>query len=83
LSRFAKDFEKSKIGTITASMIDEWLTALLVAPGTRNTFRRDLRTLFSFCERRGYCQTNEVKKTELAKEVDKPAGSAILVKQSL
>ncbi len=74
LSRFAKDFEKSKIGTITASMIDEWLTGLLVAPGTRNTFRRDLRTLFSFCEKRGYCQTNEVKKTERAKEVDKPAG---------
>jgi integrase len=74
LSRFAKDFEKSKIGTITASMIDEWLTGLLVAPATRNTFRRDLRTLFSFCEKRGYCRTNEAKKTERAKDVDKPAG---------
>jgi integrase len=74
LSRFAKDFQQTKIGNLSAAVIDEWLTALSVAPGTRNTFRRDLRTLFSFCERRGYCQTNEAKKTERAKDVDKPAG---------
>jgi integrase len=83
LSRFAKDFENSKIGTITASAIDEWLAGLLVAPATRNTFRRDLRTLFSFCERRGYCQTNEVKKTERAKEVDKPAGILAVAQASV
>ena len=44
-----------------------------MAPGTRNTFRRDIRTLFSFCQKRGYCQKNEATKTELAKDVDKPA----------
>lgn len=74
LSRFAANFEQTKIGNITVAAIDEWLTALPVAPGTRNTFRRDVRTLFSFCVRRGYCQTNEAKKTERAKDVDKPAG---------
>jgi integrase len=73
LSRFAKDFEKATVATITASQIDRWLAGLAVAPGTRNTFRRDLRTLFSYCEKHGYCQTNEVKKTERAKDVDKPA----------
>ena len=74
LSRFAKDFAKAMVGTITASEIDGWLSGLAVAPGTRNTFRRDLRTLFSYCEKHGYCQTNEAKKTERAKDVDKPAG---------
>jgi integrase len=72
LSRFAKDFEKATVATVTARQIDEWLVDLAVAPGTRNTFRRDLRTLFSYCEKHGYCQTNEAKKTERAKSVDKP-----------
>jgi integrase len=74
LGRFAKDFLEAKVGSFTASALDAWLAGLPVAPGTRNTFRRDLRTLFSFCEKRGYCQTNEAKKTERAKDVDKPAG---------
>jgi integrase len=72
LSKFAKDFDKATIATITAKEIDDWLAGLPVAAGTRNTFRRDLRTLFSYCERHGYCQTNEAKKTECAKAVDKP-----------
>ncbi len=73
LTRFANDFENATIGTITAAQINTWLASLAVGPGTRNTFRRDLRTLFSFCEKHGYCQTNEAKKTERAKEIDKPA----------
>jgi len=72
LGRFAKDFEKAAIGTITAREIDTWLSGLQVAPGTRNTFRRDLRTLWSYCEKHGYCQTNEARKTERAGDVDKP-----------
>ena len=72
LSKFAKDFEKRTVATITAREIDDWLATLAVAPGTRNTFRRDLRTLFSYCEKHGYCQTNEARKTERAKEINKP-----------
>lgn len=72
LSKFAKDFDKATVATITAREIDGWLADLPVAPGTRNTFRRDLRTLFSYCEKHGYCQTNEAKKTERAKAVEKP-----------
>ena len=72
LGRFAKDFGNEPVSTITARQIDEWLSSLGVAPGTRNTFRRDLRTLFSYCEKHGYCVTNEAKKTERAKQVDKP-----------
>ena len=72
LSKFAKDFDKTTVATITAREIDGWLADLAVAPGTRNTFRRDLRTLFSWCEKHSYCQTNEARKTERAKEVNKP-----------
>jgi len=82
LGRFVNDFQGSTIGTITARQIDEWLNSLPVAPGTRNTFRRDLRTLFSYCEKHGYCQSNEAKKTELAKDVDKPA-SILTVEQTI
>jgi integrase len=82
LGRFVNDFQGSTIGTITARQIDEWLASLPVAPGTRNTFRRDLRTLFSYCEKHGYCQSNEAKKTERAKDVDKPA-SILTVEQAI
>lgn len=73
LSRFQKGFPAATVATITAKEIDTWLAGLPLAPGTRNTFRRDIRTLLSFCEKRGYCQTNEATKTELATTVDKPA----------
>jgi integrase len=74
LGRFERDFHARSIASFTAKELDEWLTGLPVAPGTRNTFRRDLRTLFSFCEKRGYCAGNEAKKTERARDIDKPAG---------
>lgn len=82
LRRFASDFQESKIDTITARQLDEWLSSLPVASGTRNTFRRDLRTLFSYCEKHGYCQSNEAKKTERAKDVDKPA-AILTVEQTI
>ena len=74
LGRFARDHEGINVASIQAKALDGWLESLPVAPGTRNTFRRDLRTLFSFCEKRGYCTSNEAAKTERATEIDKPAG---------
>jgi len=82
LRRFASDFQTSTIGAITARQIDEWLAKLPVAAGTRNTFRRDLRTLFSYCEKHGHCRSNEAKKTELAKDVDKPV-TILTVEQTI
>ena len=73
LSRFAAAFPAATVATISARSLDEWLAGLSVASGARNTFRRDIRTLFSFCEKRGYCTGNEAKKTERARDVDKPA----------
>jgi integrase len=74
LGRFAKVYKDTTVASIDARTINAWLAGLGVAPGTRNTFRRDLRTLFSFCAKHGYCQTNEAAKTERANDVDKPAG---------
>jgi len=73
LGRFKRDFPAATVASFTAKELDAWLAGLPVAPGTRNTFRRDLRTLFSFCEKRGYAATNEARKTERAKELDTPA----------
>jgi integrase len=73
LSRLGKDFPSATLATITTGDLDAWLTALPVAPGTRNTFRRDIRTLFSFAEKRGYCQASVAKNTERATDEDKPA----------
>ena len=73
LGRFKRDFDGRSVASFSAKELDEWLSGLKVAPGTRNTFRRDLRTLFSFCEKRGYCPTNEARKTERAKAIEKPA----------
>lgn len=68
LGRFKKTFGERSVAEITTSEIDAWLESLAVGPVTRNTFRRDVRTLFSFCCKRGYCAGNPVLATTLAKE---------------
>ena len=74
IGRFAKDFGDRIISTVSTAEIDDWLTGLNLAPVTRNTFRRDLRTFFSFCITRRYCLDNPVTKTRKAKEVDGEIG---------
>ena len=72
LGRFMKTHGDRAVTSVTGKELDAWLTGLAVAPGTRNTFRRDLRTFFSFCEKRGYTASNPAKGTERAHHVDKP-----------
>jgi integrase len=74
IGRFNNDFGDRIVSTINTAEIDDWLTRLNLAPVTRNTFRRDLRTFFSFCITRRYCQENPVTKTQKAKEVDGEIG---------
>jgi integrase len=74
IGRFGKDFGDRIVSTINTAEIDDWLTGLNLAPVTRNTFRRDLRTFFSFCITRRYCIDNPVLKTRKAKEVDGEIG---------
>ncbi len=72
LGRFSKAFPDRTCGSVSAQDLDHWLSGLPVAAGTRNTFRRDLRTLFSFCEKRGYVTRNPASDTERAKGVASP-----------
>lgn len=74
LGRFVNDHSSQVVAEITTKAVDEWLTGLSLAPVTRNTFRRDLRTLFSFCVTRRYASDNPVKDSRRAKEIDKPVG---------
>ena len=72
LGRFCKDFEQRVVAEISTKEIDEWLAKLALAPVTRNTFRRDITTLFSFAVSREYCAANPATKTRKAKAVDAP-----------
>lgn len=74
MGRFKRDFGNATVSSISVKELDAWLVGLPVAPATRNTFRRDLQTLFSFCVKRGYAVTNAAAATEVAKDVDKPVG---------
>jgi integrase len=74
LGRLARDHGDQSVATFNSKMLDGWLAGLAVAPGTRNTFRRDLRTLFSFCVKRGYTPSNPAKETEAVKLPDTPPG---------
>ena len=66
LKRLKGAFQGRTVATITTKELDAWLAGLEVAAGTRNTFRRDVKTLFAFCERRGYAPTNAAKHTHRA-----------------
>jgi integrase len=68
LGRFAKEFTGRSIATITTGELNRFLESLEVGPVTRNTFRRDVRTLFSFCCDHQYCAENPTTATARAKE---------------
>jgi integrase len=74
LGRFGKDLSGKTTVDVSTSDIDAWLVGLGVAPGTRNTYRRDLGTLFSFCVTRGYCASNPVAQSQRAKDIGSPIG---------
>jgi integrase len=70
IGRFCAAFPDRTVAEITTAEVDDWLSGLRLAPVTRNTFRRDLRTLFSFAATRRYCTENPVVQTTKAKEID-------------
>ena len=75
LKKFRESFPvETKVSQIDSEQIDRWLAGLACAPATRNTFRRDVCTLFSFCEKQGWVQKNPAMRTELATDIDKPPG---------
>jgi len=68
LGRFAKTFAQRTASTITTKEIEAWLESLGVEAVTRNTYRRDCRTLFSSCTKRNYCAENPATSVTRAKE---------------
>lgn len=72
LSRFETSNPEASVADFTPKDCDEWLSGLHVAPGTQNTHRRDLQTLFSFCVKRGYLEKNPAAATERVKDIAKP-----------
>ncbi len=74
LNRFARDHKGAIAASINTRVLDQWLASLNLAASSRNTYRRDLQTLFSFCEKHGYCPTNPAARTERATDIDQPPG---------
>jgi integrase len=81
LKQFAKSFDGKPVTEITSTDIDNWLRSLsdsdtgqLLAPTTRNNFRRVLMVAFNFARDRGYCVSNPVEKTAKAKAIDSIPG---------
>lgn len=70
LRRFAGAHTNRNVSEFTTADIDKWLGALALGPVTRNIFRRDLRTLFSFAMTRKWCAENPVIASSEAKEID-------------
>ena len=74
LGRFEKSFTDRVTEDFSTNEIERWLLKLDVEAVTRNTYRRDLLTMFSFCVQRGYSSMNPVSNTRPSKEVQKPVG---------
>lgn len=66
LGRLAAAFPEKSIGAIITGDLDKFLAELKLAPGTTNTFRRDIRTLWSYAEKRGWTIAKVAKNTETA-----------------
>ena len=74
LAKLTAAFEGRAIGEISSAELESFLAGLSVAAGTRNTYRRDCLTLWSFAEKRGWVSKNAAARTERAKSIDKPPG---------
>jgi integrase len=72
LKRFGNDFGNQVITTITNAQCIHWLQSLPHASGSRNAFRRVLKSFFNHAVMEGYCSHNPMAKTTKAKETDEP-----------
>lgn len=70
LSRLAIATGGKTTREISTADLDAFLVGLNLRVGTRNTFRRDIKTLWSFAEKRGWADSDVAKNTETAKEVE-------------
>ncbi|MGV3661434.1 MAG: tyrosine-type recombinase/integrase [Prosthecobacter sp.] len=80
LDHFAKAFGSRSVASLLDDEVDDWLRNLksrsgkIVAPLTRNNFRRVLQILFNYAVSKRYCISNPVLFTTKAKEIENPVG---------
>ena len=67
LRRLSEAMPDKKIATVSTEDLDDFLNTLGVAAGTKNTFRRDIRTLWSFAEKRRWADAKVAKVTGKAR----------------
>jgi integrase len=74
LSRLCAAFEGKTVAQIGTAELEGFLGSLNVAAATRNSYRRNVHTLWSFAEKRGWATAATAAHTERAKAVDEPPG---------
>jgi integrase len=88
LARLAAKYKGRTIASITAPELETFLNGLNVSAGTRNTYRRDLVTLWSWAVKNRFATTNEAQAvdtarvTQAAPEIFTPKQAAALMAQS-
>jgi integrase len=74
LGRLCAAFDNKTIAQISTADLEAFLSGLNLASETRNTFRRDIRTLWHFSEKRGWATATTARNTEIAKTIAAPPG---------
>jgi integrase len=83
LNRFASAFE-TNIGSLTATLIEEWLLSQKIGPRARNNIRMSIVTLFNFARSRGYLPKGQPTEAgEVAKAKDRGGAIGILTPKQL
>ena len=81
LNVFSQDFGKRMIGDISANEIERWLDSRGFADVTWNNYRRILQVLFSFADKKGWCETNVVAKTS-NRSIDQKSPEILTIEQT-
>ena len=68
LNRFAQRFH-TNIGSITARLIEQWLTSLKVGPRSRNNHRMSVITLFRYARKHAYLPREQQTEADLVDKV--------------
>ena len=74
LGRLCGAFDGKIIAQIGTADLEGFLSGLKVAAGTRNSYRRNIHTLWSFAGKRGWAAEATARNTEIARDVEKPPG---------
>jgi len=74
LRKLASEFSGRSVSTITTPEVESFLAALLLAPATKNTIRRDCVTLWTHAVKSGWAEKNVAEETDMTTTVDSTPG---------